>query len=311
MGAKRTISNEEQNRSQIYNYKIDINDNNSSLSIIYNMVNKESTILDVGCSCGYLSNILHHNKQCTCFGMEYNQESIKVAKELNVFKKIDRVDLNNFKTDDFNYKNKFDFIIIADVLEHLYDPLKVLLALKPYLKINGCFFISIPNIAHASIKANLLLNNWDYTETGLLDKTHIRFFTYKNILKLLNDSNLKIEKSKLVIRNLLGTQPINAFPELSKKIKKMIFDDPHSHVFQYIICCSESDIPTENLASFNEAKILNEIIASKKILNDNKNTSKFSFFYALYYFLKYKTSIGKSRKSNKRFYKNYLKLRGL
>ena len=77
------------------------------------------------------------------------------------------------------YTSYFDRIILADVLEHLVDPMEVLRKLSKLLKNDGKFLIDIPNIAHSSIKYNLLKNNFNYTPMGLLDKTHIQIFYIK------------------------------------------------------------------------------------------------------------------------------------
>lgn len=90
--------------------------------------------------------------------------------------------------------NYFDFIIFADVLEHLRFPLHTLVNFRKYLKKDGKIFISVPNIANYRVRMNLLIGRFDYTEIGILDKTHIRFFTKKTIKQIINDAGLKMEK---------------------------------------------------------------------------------------------------------------------
>lgn len=84
-------------------------------------------------------------------------------------------------------------IICGDVLEHLRDPLKALRFLTSYLSERGFFLISVPNIAFISIRLSLLLGKFDYNpDGGILDETHLRFFTRKSLVDLLKRAGLKI-----------------------------------------------------------------------------------------------------------------------
>lgn len=91
-------------------------------------------------------------------------------------------------------KEAFDYIILGDVLEHLYHPEEVLVRLSKYLKKDGRFICSIPNIMHTSVMIPLLKGKFEYAESGILDKTHIRFFTLESIVKMLDCCGLKTEK---------------------------------------------------------------------------------------------------------------------
>jgi SAM-dependent methyltransferase len=77
-------------------------------------------------------------------------------------------------------REKFEFIVFADVLEHLQDPGAVLESCHGLLKPKGKIIISIPNIAHFSTRATLLFGQWNYTDRGILDRIHLRFFTKKS-----------------------------------------------------------------------------------------------------------------------------------
>jgi len=108
--------------------------------------------------------------------------------------------------------NFFDLIIFNDVLEHMYDPWEVLIACKKLLNKNGIVVISLPNIRHKSIMKELFLNdNFEYTEEGLLDVSHIRFFTKRSMQKMLTDCGYEIIK----LEPLVIDKP---------KIRRKIFD---------------------------------------------------------------------------------------
>jgi O-antigen biosynthesis protein len=98
-------------------------------------------------------------------------------------------------------KASFDYIVCADVLEHLIDPWKVLAELVTYLKPNGRFVTSIPNVRHWSVWLPLILRgHWEYREAGIMDSTHLRFFTRRSAAALLNGAGLNI----LVYQKLIG-----------------------------------------------------------------------------------------------------------
>lgn len=87
-----------------------------------------------------------------------------------------------------------DLILCLDVLEHLVDPWEVIRKLTGLLKPEGCIIACIPNIRHFSVLFDLVLKGkWDYSETGLLDKTHLRFFVRKTAISLLESSGLKVD----------------------------------------------------------------------------------------------------------------------
>jgi len=124
-------------------------------------------------------------------GIEIDKESAQIAK-----KYCKDVIVGDIETmDSLPYPEEyFDVIIFGDVLEHLKDPLSVLKKLKKYLNKNGYIICSIPNIAHIYVRLNLLFGRWEYQDTGILDKTHLRFFTKKTAIKLIEDAEYKIEE---------------------------------------------------------------------------------------------------------------------
>jgi 2-polyprenyl-3-methyl-5-hydroxy-6-metoxy-1,4-benzoquinol methylase len=109
----------------------------------------------------------------------------------------------------------YDLILLLDVLEHLSDPLDTLRQLCALLNPQGTVIVSLPNVAHLSVSVPLLLRRkFEYQDAGILDRTHMRFFTEDSAIELLNDAGLTVKnglisglagpKSRLIDRVSLG-----------------------------------------------------------------------------------------------------------
>jgi len=97
----------------------------------------------------------------------------------------------------------FDYIVLGDGLEHLYNPWKTLNQLKGYLSSSGFIIASIPNISYWEILKDLILfNRWEYQEEGILDKAHLRFFTKRSMVEMMNKAGFEVES--IVARRSLG-----------------------------------------------------------------------------------------------------------
>jgi methionine biosynthesis protein MetW len=157
---------------------------------IYKLIDCKSKVLDVGCSSGRLIGELKNKKGCYVVGIEKIQEMINIAKE-----KSDRIieaDLNEICEMPFP-KNYFDVIIFGDVLEHLQDPERTLRYFYEYLSDSGYILVSIPNIAFITVRFNLLIGKFDYSDCGILDRTHIHFYTLNSAKELLEHCGYKIQ----------------------------------------------------------------------------------------------------------------------
>ena len=199
---------------------------------------------------------------CTVLGHNISeQEDVEHTSQTYLLTKYD----NDWWDDFSQYKEKFDYIICGDVLEHLRFPQDTLKILKTYLKENGSIIASIPNIAHMSIKANLLVNDFTYTPLGLLDETHIHLFTYKSIAEMLSNLGLKIENCEWTLQSKQAWQPNNPYPNLSKNIQQFLFNDWHSFVCQYVVILNQTQDET-NLLQHNIQKLnINEEKAPENI----------------------------------------------
>lgn len=98
-----------------------------------------------------------------------------------------------YSTNNIPFKNGFfDFIVYGDILEHLKNPEAALLKLRNYLSRKGFIIISLPNVAHVYNRKNLLFGRWDYNDAGILDRTHLRFFTLKAAKEMIEKAGYEI-----------------------------------------------------------------------------------------------------------------------
>lgn len=157
---------------------------------IITLVKPKIKILEIGCASGYLSEQLT-KKGCIISGIEINpreaEKATRFCQEVVVGDVESPATLKKIK-------ETFDLIILADVLEHLRDPESVLGRLLKFLNEEGRVIISVPNIAFLTNRLLLLKGQFDYTEWGVMDKTHLRFFTRDSITTLIKRCGLEIEK---------------------------------------------------------------------------------------------------------------------
>ena len=141
--------------------------------------NKKINVLEIGCDCGgTLFEFKKHFKKAELYGVDINENSLKIAAEFA------NVKVKNIEDKDIDFGVEFDYIIFGDVLEHLRDPLGTLLYCKTLLKKDGRLAASIPNLMNISVIKRLLNGDFTYSDVGLLDRTHIHLFTYNEILKM-------------------------------------------------------------------------------------------------------------------------------
>lgn len=230
--------------------------------------NKENlTILDIGCACGgNLMRIREKNVQADLYGVELNENSAKFA---NLFGSVENHNIE--EPLEFPWRVKFDYIIMADLVEHLYDPLKTIKNLKPFLKDGGSILISIPNVMHITVIADLLNGHWEYQDAGIMDKTHIRFFTKNSILDMIKKAGLDL---KHINYTTVGMEKI--LMELQEQLEEIhgnknekLFD-----AYQWLVVAQKNSfgVEKENIIQFLNRKANSD----EEHLDDNEIIKIFS-----------------------------------
>lgn len=145
-------------------------------------------VLEIGCHSGYFSRFLM-DQNYQVLGIELDETAAQAARRLGV--EVLVRDIENPDTI-HSLSERFDVVFMMDVLEHLKDPVAVLRRLKSVLTPTGRLILTIPNIAYWAMRKNLLLGRWDYTEGGIMDNTHLRFFTASTCKTMLTESGYQI-----------------------------------------------------------------------------------------------------------------------
>jgi O-antigen biosynthesis protein len=181
-----------------YGYAIDLDSDTTATKVI-KMVGHGKFVLEVGCSHGYMSRVLAENYDCRVVGVEIDPRAAEIAEAV-----CEHVICGNIETLDFKEcfgDGKFDVVIFSDVLEHLVDPWDVLERVGAYLKEDGHIVASIPNISHISVISDLMNDRFEYRRLGLLDNTHLRFFTERSVHSMLEGAGYHIaemQKTKII-----------------------------------------------------------------------------------------------------------------
>ncbi len=163
-------------------------------------------------------------------GVEISKKAAEEAKKI-----LDDVIVGDIEEIELPYpEGYFDVIICADVLEHLFDPKSVLIKLRYYLNDEGILVTSIPNIANWKMRLELLQGRFEYTQTGILDSGHIRFFTYYTARRMLEETGFRITKVEYTSNWWDLPRLLRTGIYAVRKILPFKFNSPHSiNLFGY------------------------------------------------------------------------------
>ncbi len=147
-------------------------------------------VLDVGCGLGALGEELR-GQGCYVVGLDVSEEAVGHARP-----RLDEAYVCDVTADaglPFDESERFDLIVFGDVLEHVADPLAVLSRFKRCIRPGGHIVVSLPNVASWPIRLKLFFGSFTYTDSGILDRTHLRFFTLKTARELIRQAGFRIE----------------------------------------------------------------------------------------------------------------------
>lgn len=216
-----------------YAYEVDPNAG-SAAAFVLKFVGKGERVLEIGAGAGSITRPLKDIAGAQVTALEIDNAS---ADYLETFcERVVRADLNDpHWIRNFSIGEAFDTVVIADVLEHLLDPLATLRAATTLLAPQGAVVISLPHIGHSSVMACLLLGDFEYRDWGLLDRTHLRFFGIKNIKELIRRADLQIIDSRFVIKKPAKTEFREKWNRLPYALKYYLGRSKYGDVYQVVL----------------------------------------------------------------------------
>lgn len=156
--------------------------------LLLNLVPRDARrVLDVGCAAGELGRALKERQPCHVTGVELDPQAAEQARAW-----FDHVVCGDIAEIARDLPGNYDCIVLGDVLEHLSDPESVLRDLRPLLAEGGKLTLSVPNVRHWSVVRDLLEGRWDYTDKGLLDRTHCHLFTRDSLERALRETGFSV-----------------------------------------------------------------------------------------------------------------------
>jgi 2-polyprenyl-3-methyl-5-hydroxy-6-metoxy-1,4-benzoquinol methylase len=211
---------------------------NSSHALMLRLVGANKRVLDVGCATGYLARALGA-QGCRVSGVEFDPEAAKEASP--ALEKIVVGDLEQLDMAAEFVGEQFDAIVFGDVLEHLRDPLPLLRSARGMLSPGGCVVISVPNIAHGDVRLSLLQGRFDYRNLGLLDSTHVRFFTRQSLQAFLKDAGFTAVDVQTTTADLLTTELADTARGADPAVIDRLRDDIDATTYQFVIRAVRDD----------------------------------------------------------------------
>lgn len=233
-----------------YSIPIDLTNEGDSRARVLHMVRPARTVLELGASVGLMTEIMH-DWGIAVTAVEIDPEAEPILR--GVAARVVIGDLDDPQTLKPLGDEQFDVVLASDVLEHLKDPLRCLRQAVHHMKPDGRVIVSIPNFAHADVRLALLAGDFDYRDMGLLDRTHIKFFTRSSLETFLRDAGLEPIVWDRTERAIGGTE-VPVPPTLVEWGQRVLASDPDADTYQWLVECRRStgaahDTPTvENQA---------------------------------------------------------------
>ena len=220
-------------KKHTYEYDFDLASDMAPARVL-RMVKPGSGVLEIGAGPGSITRHLTGKLGCSVVALEIDPAAIEILR--THVSKIHTSDLNStdWPNQIRNEDGQFDYVIAADVLEHVYDPWKVLDGMTSLLKPDGAIILSLPHVGHASVAACLVDEDFEYWPWGLLDRTHVRFFGIKNIQSLINGAGLAIERAEFVVRTPEMTEFAARWRRMPADIQSALQRNRFSHVLQVV-----------------------------------------------------------------------------
>lgn len=218
-----------------YDFTLDMETENSNSAILKN-IQMYSKVLEIGCAYGRMTKYLKENLHCKITIVEMDMSAGNVARQWANTEHIG-YHFGNIESEIVRSRIKteqFDYIIFADVLEHLHNPQEVLNEIKSCLAPNGSIWISIPNVGHNAVLIDLLNDKFTYRKVGLLDETHIHLFTVNSLEEMIASCGLRVENRINLVNAVEHTEFNNAYTDLPVDVANFLRNREYGEVYQFV-----------------------------------------------------------------------------
>jgi len=230
--------------SSRYQAQIDTDLPNNTHAELVRQVGFDQRVLELGAATGYMTTVLVE-RGCTVTALERDPAAaaeLRRIAEHTVVADLDAEDAFD------EVDGPFDVVLAGDVLEHLVDPTAVLRRAAGLLAPTGRAVISVPNVTHGDLRLALFHGRFDYQSTGLLDETHLRFFTYESLLAMVGDAGLLPETVARTVTDLFGTEVALPREDVGTDIAELIATLPESLTYQFVLSAVVDDGDPERKA---------------------------------------------------------------
>lgn len=221
-----------------YDYKIEKLDESTHYGRLLNRIGHNKRVLELGSSTGFLTESMRQSFGCDVVGVEIDGQAAEEARQKG--HEVHVLDLDRTNLSEHFKGQKFDVVLLADVLEHLRDPLATLRQIKPLLNEGGKIVSSIPHVAHGDIRLSLLSGRLPYRSVGLLDHTHMRFFTRALVEQLFSEAGYNLDMVERNRWSINQTEVRFDYVPLLAPVQELLALDPESETYQFIVQASAS-----------------------------------------------------------------------
>ena len=224
----------------------------TSLSMLSAMVPRGAQVLDLGCGSGALGKNLTETRGCSCDGVTLSQ--VEADHALPHYRRIEVADLETAQLSQLFAGQKYDAIVCADVLEHLRRPERVLDECMRLLSPAGRLLISVPNAAYAGLTLELMHGEFRYRPEGLLDRTHLRFFTRNSLTRFLQEHGWQIDHLQTIARDLSDSEFETTPDSLPPSLARYLLAQPDALTYQFVgVVSPASGLPAALPATYTGA----------------------------------------------------------
>ena len=223
-----------------YEAEIDLRNANTSHALLVELTGPDRRVLDVGCAGGDLGRVLKA-RGCRVAGVEVDEAAGEAAAEV-----VDEVligDVDELDLVGHFGKGSFDVVVFGDVLEHVADPVATLRKVRPLLAETGSIVASIPNVAHGAVRLALLKGRFEYRPLGLLDATHLRFFTRGSVYETFREAGLVPVDVRRTTAGVFDTEIDVRRDEFDEGVVDAVEGDPESTTYQFVLRAVAEDSP--------------------------------------------------------------------